>query len=179
MDGEPTTQSRSRGGEIRVVAHLALTLIRHDHRPDHLVHQRIGGEFSQRVDAVCGAVERRDADRDVGRPRSGAGGIPATTVQGDRGVGGDVEPDPPAVFERLQHHFGLHGGWLILGAGEVVALNEDPGTGGLGPVDVYPPGAGHLHAQHHRFARRPTSPIASRESVEVGGERHLGLRANL
>ena len=71
VDGQPIAQPRGRGREVRVVAHLADALIGHDHRADHLVHQRIRGEVGQRVGAVRGAVERRDADGDVGGARRG------------------------------------------------------------------------------------------------------------
>ena len=95
------------------------------------------------------------------------------------GVGGDVEPDPAAVLERLERHLDLDDGRLIVGADELAALHEDPRPGGLGPVDVDAPGSGQLDPQHHRLADRPAAPVAGRERIEVRRERHLGLLADL
>src|SRR5882757_5774912 len=61
----------------------------------------------------------------------------------------------------------------------MAAVDEDPGSGGFAAVDVDPPLAGELGTQHHRRARRPPTPVAGRERVEVGGERHLGLGSDL
>src|SRR4029077_19131186 len=100
----------------------------------------------------------------------------------------DVEPDPATVLERIQTDFEFDGGGTAdIGSSygsagsteEWGATHGDPGAGGLGPVDVDAGAAGQLDAQHHRFKRRPATPIARGEGVEVGRERHLGLRADL
>src|SRR6185437_7661080 len=104
---------------------------------------------------------------------------PAAAEQGYRGVGGDVEPDPAAVLERLQAHFDLEHRLRVAGAGELPALDEDASAGGLGPIDVDAPGAAQFDAQHHRLADRPAPPVAGRERVEIRRERSLGLFADL
>src|SRR6478752_1064705 len=64
-------------------------------------------------------------------------------------------------------------------AGDWGATHGDPGAGGLGPVDVDAGAAGQRDAQHHRFERRPATPITGGKGVEVRRERHLRLRADL
>ena len=41
VDRQPVAERRGGLGELRVVAHLGGALVRHDHRADHLVHQRV------------------------------------------------------------------------------------------------------------------------------------------
>src|ERR1700730_3428247 len=125
------------------------------------------------------SVEGWDADGDVRDARRGLIGVPPRAAQGHLGVGGDVEPDPPAVFEWLQPYPEFECGRLVFRAGELASFDQDPRTGGLGSVDVDATGPGQFGLQHDRFTRRPPPPVAGRECIEIGGERHLGFGTHL
>ena len=149
---------------------------------DPLQHQRVRTQRTQRVDAVLGAVEGRDADRHGALARRFQRRVPAAAAQLGVGVGGDVEPDPAAVLERAEIDLELQtrrrGPICSPDTPEFLALHVDPGAVGLGAVHVDAAVAGEFQLQHHRVQHRPAPPVAGRKAVEVGAERHLGLGAD-
>ena len=179
VNGQPIAQCGGRLGEIRVPHSLVGALVDDDDGTDHLVHQRIGSQCPQRVDAIRRPVKCRDSDGDIGPPGRRHGGEPRRTVHGGLRVGGDVEPDPATVLERLEADLEFQGS----GAGPITddlrAAHADPCAGGLRAVNVHPGHPGQFDAQHYRCQSRPAPPVTGREGVEIGGERHLGLRADL
>ena len=101
-------------------------------------------------------------------------------MHGRLGVGGDVEPDPAAIFKRLKSNFELRcGARGFVVAGNLTTADADARTGGLRPIDIHAGGAGQLDPQHDRIQRGPTPPVTGGERVEVGGEGHLRLRSDL
>ena len=86
-----------------LVDDVARALVGHEHGVDHRVHQRIRRERGQCIDRVRRPVEGRDADGDALGLRACSRcnrRIPTRRDDFGVGVGGDVEPDPSAVFER-------------------------------------------------------------------------------
>ena len=175
VDRETATERSCGLVEAGFVLRLAGTLIRHDHGLDHVEHQRVRAKGDKRFDGVGRSVECGDTHGDGRLTGSVDRRVPTGTLEDHLGVGGDVEPDPPAVLERaevdqkLLRRIAVHG---------LAALDVDARRIGLGPVDVDPAVSGDLDTQHHGLQDAVAPPVARRERVEVGAERHLRLRAD-
>ena len=174
VNGEPITERCGSLGEPGLVAHLAGALVRHDHGLDHVGHQRIRGQCSERLDRVGRAVERRNTNGDSRFAGRLDGRVPAAALDDDGRIGGDVEPDPATVLERRQFDLELDRGIAV---GKFLAFHVNSRGVGLGAVDVDAAVSGQFESQDHRFQDGPAAPVAGGERVEVGGERDLGLGA--
>ncbi len=164
---EKSSHRREAGG----VAHLLVTLVGDDHLGDQVADDGIVRECGKRGDAVVGTVEGADADRQAGGLGGSLRSRPGRLV--DREgliVSGEVEPVPATVLERSQVEFELE---VAVRPGGGRPGHMDDAAVSLGAVDVHPSPAGHTQAQHHRVEHGPPTPVAGREGVEVGGERHL------
>ena len=198
-DPQPVAQRLGGLGEARLVPHLAVSLVGHEHRIDHGVDLRVGGQDLQRGHCVTRPVEGGDADRDtsvvghlhrrVGPAvwsgvgpglRRDDGRVPATGQQLDVCVRGEVEPDPAAVLERTEVADELDRGHAVgvAGAAHDVAGDRDTRAVDLGAVEIHPPRAADGQAQDDGVQHGPPAPVRGGERVEVGGERDLAVRAD-